>query len=104
MRRLLEQGAQRAVITLGADGAIATDGSAFWRIHAPKLHPVNTVGSGDAFTGGLAAGLVRQLPIPDACRLAAACGAANALTVLAGEVHLEDVQRFEKETQVERLC
>jgi tagatose 6-phosphate kinase len=103
MNKLLDLGAQNAVITLGADGAIATDGNDFWRIHSPPIKAINSVGSGDAFTAGLAAGLVDGQPLPDACRLGAACGAANASTLMAGEVQPDDVQRLLKQTTVERV-
>jgi hypothetical protein len=39
----------------------------------------------------------------EACRWAAAAGAANALTLLPGEVEFEDVKRLVRETTVERV-
>jgi fructose-1-phosphate kinase PfkB-like protein len=102
MKKLLDLGAQNAVITLGADGAIATDGIDFWRIHSPAVKAVNSVGSGDAFTAGLAAALSEKQPLPEACRLAAACGAANAITLMAGDVSPQDVQRLVTQSTIQR--
>jgi fructose-1-phosphate kinase PfkB-like protein len=102
MKKLLDLGAQNAVITLGADGAIASDGTHFWRIKPPAVKAVNSVGSGDAFTAGLAAALVDGAPLPDACRLGAACGAANALTLMAGELDPQEVQRLVSQTTVQK--
>jgi tagatose 6-phosphate kinase len=103
MIELIERGAKNAVITLGADGAIAYDGSEIWHITSPKVNAVNSVGSGDAFTAGLAAALVDGQPLPEACRLGAACGAANALTLMAGDVRPEDVQNLLEQTTVQRV-
>ncbi|HEV8607261.1 MAG TPA: 1-phosphofructokinase family hexose kinase [Tepidisphaeraceae bacterium] len=103
MKRLLELGARNAVITMGGDGAMAFDGNEFWHVTAPAVKAVNSVGSGDAFTAGLAAGLVDGQTLSEACRLGAACGAANALTLMAGEVRTEDVQRLVSQTTVTRV-
>src|SRR5207237_795738 len=90
MIELVERGAKNAVITMGAEGAMAFDGREFSYITAPKVEAVNSVGSGDAFTAGLAAALVDGQNLSEACRLGAACGAANALTLIAGEVRAGD--------------
>ncbi|MCY2953719.1 MAG: 1-phosphofructokinase family hexose kinase [Planctomycetota bacterium] len=91
MRRATELGAQSIVVTLGSEGAIAFDGTDFYRIRIPRLDVINTIGSGDAFAAGLASALVQDQPLVEAARVGAACGCANALTYLAGQVHVEDV-------------
>lgn len=103
MLELINRGAKSAVVTLGSDGVIVTDGQSFWRIHVPKINAVNSIGSGDAFTGGLAAALATGQDLIEAIRQATACGVANALTLLAGEVHIKDVQRIEKQLRVEQI-
>ncbi len=103
MIELVGLGAKNAVITLGAEGAMAFDGSEFWHVTSPKVSAVNSVGSGDAFTAGLAAGLVDGQPLAEACRLGAACGAANALTLMAGDVRAEDVKSLLEQTSIQRV-
>jgi ribokinase len=73
---LLEQGPDLIVVTLGGEGAIA------YQRGAPPLHQpsfpvkaVDTLGAGDAFTAGLAVGLLQGRPLPECLRRAAACGA-----------------------------
>ena len=88
------------IVTLGAEGAAAWDGRAFWRVSAPGVQAVNTVGSGDAFAGGLAVALSQNLPPRQAYRLAAACGAANALHPRAGHVNVKDVERLRRRVKV----
>ena len=62
------------VVTLGAKGAVARDGDAVWRVIAPKVNVIDTIGAGDAFTGVLAAALDRGENFVDALRMATAAG------------------------------
>jgi tagatose 6-phosphate kinase len=103
MRELFERGGQRVIVTAGKDPTLAFDGLHCWRIVAPRITAVNPIGSGDAFTAGLVWRLVRGEDLGEACRWATAAGAANALTLLAGEVNREDVERLVREVSVERI-
>jgi ribokinase len=47
------------VVTLGAAGAIAAVDGAMFRVEAPKVRVIDTVGAGDALVGALAAALDR---------------------------------------------
>jgi len=103
MRRLTEMGATAVVVTIGPDGAAAWDGKVCWRIAIPRVAAINPIGSGDAFTAGLACALVDGKDLADACRLGAACGVANALTLMAGEVRPEDVDRLIGQIRVDAI-
>jgi tagatose 6-phosphate kinase len=103
MKRIVQMGATWAVITLGKDGAMASDGKNFWRIHSPAVKALNAVGSGDSFAAGLAAGISSGEPVPQACALAAACGAANAITLLAGHVDAGVVKMLREQASVESV-
>jgi ribokinase len=68
-------GAKTVVITLGAQGAfvahapgVATDEEPFYLVPPLSAHAIDTTGAGDAFSGGLAAGLIRH---PNSLREAA---------------------------------
>ena len=64
------------IMTLGGEGAVAATASGeSWHVSALPVDVVDTTGAGDAFTGGLAAGLAKGGSLPDALRLAAAAGA-----------------------------
>jgi tagatose 6-phosphate kinase len=102
MRELHERGAQRVVVTAGKEPALAFDGRTFWRVFSPAIQAVNPIGSGDAFTAGLVCRLLRGEDLGEACRWASAAGAANALTLMAGEVRREDFERLAKEVKVIR--
>lgn len=100
MRRLAPP-AGRIIVTLGAAGALACEGSTCWRVIPPKVTAVSAVGSGDAFAGGLAVALHDGAAFPEALRLACACGAANALAPLAGHVDKAEVERLMPQVRVE---
>ena len=91
------------VVTAGKDPTLAFDGKRFWKVLAPRIDAVNPIGSGDAFAAGLVWRLLRGEDLGEACRWAAAVGAANALTPMAGEVYQDDVNRLAGQVNVERL-
>jgi tagatose 6-phosphate kinase len=103
MAEICQRGAQRVVVTAGKDPTLAYDGQSFWRIHAPRIAAVNPIGSGDAFTAGLAWRLVRGDNLGEACRWASAAGSANALTTMAGELEPGEVERLAEEVRVETI-
>ncbi|MBT2410533.1 carbohydrate kinase family protein [Streptomyces sp. ISL-12] len=63
------------VVKDGAEGALCHDGHTVTRAPAFPVRPVDTVGAGDSFDAGFVAGLLAGLPLPEALRLAAVCGA-----------------------------
>jgi 1-phosphofructokinase family hexose kinase len=103
MRELVERGAQRIIVTAGKEPTLAFDGRTFWRIVSPRITAVNPIGSGDSFTAGLVWRLVHGDDLGEACRWAAATGSANALTLMAGEVRRDDVERLARDVLVQRI-
>jgi tagatose 6-phosphate kinase len=101
IRELCQRGAQRVVVTAGKDPGLAFDGQHWWRVHPPRIDAVNPIGSGDAFAAGRVVSLLRGEDLGEACRWASAAGAANALTLLAGEVRREDVEQLAARSSVE---
>ncbi|WP_297836282.1 ribokinase [Pseudomonas sp.] len=57
--KLLEAGASKVIITLGALGSLFADGQSFQHFPAPKVQAVDTTAAGDTFVGGFAAALAR---------------------------------------------
>jgi 1-phosphofructokinase family hexose kinase len=95
-------GVELAAISLGARGAVAADNSGAWWACPPPISLVSSVGSGDSLLAGLATGLLRGLPLPEALRLGVACGSADALTIGGGRIELAEVERLAAGTRVER--
>ena len=100
VRRLIAMGAQSALITMGAAGAVFCDGGDFQLIAAPMVKAVNAIGSGDSVAAGFAAGVVQKLPLLQCAILGIACGSANAMTATPGMVHPADVERLAGEIRV----
>jgi 1-phosphofructokinase family hexose kinase len=103
MRQITPAGGA-AVTTSGAHGILASDSQhRAWRLRPPTVRADSAVGSGDAFAAGLAVATLDGQPLPHACVLAAACGAANAMTPLAGHLRATDVQSLATRVSVEDL-
>ena len=104
MRELNQRGAQRVVVTAGKDPALAFDGNRFWRITAPVIQAVNPIGSGDAFTAALVWRLLRGDDLGECCRWGSAAGAANALSLLPGEMDRAEMERLVGQVRVEPVA
>ena len=68
-------GARLVAITEGAQGSVVTDGKQTLRTPAKPVDALDTTGAGDAFLGGLIAGIYHGLSLQDTASLANACGA-----------------------------
>lgn len=93
-RQLLNDGISSAVVTLGKDGAVLAAPSGTWTAYPPVIKVVSSVGSGDAFLGGLAVALDRGHPLATALQHGVAAGAANALHFGGGKVDREEFKKL----------
>jgi 1-phosphofructokinase len=76
---LVARGAGAVVISLGAGGALATDGQTDWLALPPPIELRSTVGSGDSMVAGLAVALARGEALTAGLQLGTAAGAATAM-------------------------
>ena len=93
-------GSDWAVLTLGEKGALFAAGERRWAAAAPKVEAINPIGSGDALTAGLMAGLVRGLPPEECFRLGMATAVANTLTWDACWFNLADVEALVPQIEI----
>ena len=98
---LSERGMTVCVITLGAAGALLATKEGRWHAKGPRVRVVSTVGSGDAFLGGLLSALDAGKDWPDALRDAVAAGTANALSAGGGQFALQEFQDIRKQVQIQ---
>jgi sugar/nucleoside kinase (ribokinase family) len=63
------------VVTLGAEGALAHDGTRVVRAAAPVVDAVDTTGAGDSFAAGFLAARLDGAELAEALRFGCACGA-----------------------------
>lgn len=86
------KGIEVVVLSMGAQGALASLAGTRWRAIPPRVEQINPVGSGDCLVAGMAAGIRRGWHLEEALRLGIACGAANAAVWEAAHVAPEQVQ------------
>lgn len=98
---LRERGHAAALITLGSEGALLAAHTGRWHARGPRVPIVSTVGSGDAFFGGLVSALDRGEDWPDALRDALAAGTANTLSAGGGQFKLQQFEEIRKQVQIE---
>lgn len=84
LRDIARKGARHAVISLGRDGAVGTNGDEYWLAAAVRVKPVNLVGCGDALLAGLVCALEAQSQFKDALAFGVACGTAATLVPTPG--------------------
>jgi len=71
-------GVSHVLVSLGARGAVLSDGRSTWRASPPRIVERNPVGAGDSMVAGLVWGLAQAMPVAQALRWAVASGAAAA--------------------------
>lgn len=99
--QLVQAGAKLAVISLGADGAVAAAAGTLYRVTVPNVPIISPLGSGDAMVAGMVASALRNPDhIPQMLRYGAACGTAAALHPMAGVLRTEDVTMLEQQISV----
>jgi 1-phosphofructokinase family hexose kinase len=102
-QELLGRGAALVVVTLGDEGVLAIAAEGCWQASAPPVQVVNSAGSGDAFLGGLAVARLQGQDLETALRVAVACGAANAATIMPGQFEWGTVEALLTRVKVKRL-
>lgn len=100
---MYNKGIELPIVTLGKDGAIAYDGSEFYKFLIPSVEVKNSVGSGDSTVSGIAVGISRGMNICDAIKLGMACGIANTQFFETGFVSKELVDKYYEEIKVIKL-
>ncbi len=102
---LLKLGAKSAAVTLGKDGLVwleSPDGPR-WMGRPLASYPGSGVGCGDATLAGFAHAALSGITGERALRLACACGMANFLAGIPGEIRLADAQSLQDQIDVSRL-
>jgi len=103
--KLLEMGAAEALISMGAEGAIAASERELLAARPPGVAVRSSTGAGDAMVAAFAYGEITHLSFQDSFRLAMAASAASvttdgtqvpdltAIRRLLPEVHVEDISK-----------
>jgi len=88
--RYIDMGVQNVAVSMGANGALLTNGQE--TLYAPRVEVAvqSTVGAGDAMVAGLTAGFLAEMEMEEVLRMGAAAGTASCMT--------EGTQLLEKAT------
>lgn len=76
--KLLKQGLEAVLVTLGASGAVLVSTAGAWIAQPPKTTVVSTVGAGDCTLAGFIMGQSSGLSQPESLALGVAYGSAAA--------------------------
>ncbi|WP_407319958.1 hexose kinase [Isoptericola halotolerans] len=91
------------VVTLGAEGMIASDADATWRVRPLRALEGNPTGAGDAAVAAIASALTEQLAWPEILTRAVATSAAAVVVPAAGEIDLATRRSLSHQLQAERI-
>ena len=93
------RGVRVVLLSLGAQGAVASDGREIWCARPPRVRAVNEVGCGDALLAGFLSAFGNE-PLAGALRRGVACGTANVFNPAPGLIRPGDVSRLMKKVAV----
>lgn len=79
-RKLIDQGAENVIVSLGKDGSMFIDSNIVYKARPIEGKLINSVGSGDSMVAGYIYGYMKGLSKLDSYKLAIACGSATAFS------------------------
>jgi 1-phosphofructokinase family hexose kinase len=94
LERMEGWGIRVAVLSLGAEGALALANGERYRILAPPVEEVSDLGGGDSMVAGICWAGAQGRGIRECLAWGAACGAANAMVWDPGGISREEVERL----------
>jgi fructose-1-phosphate kinase PfkB-like protein len=99
-----ERGVRLAIITCGRKGFYAGYEGAAYAVQAPRVHTVNSIGSGDATAAGILYALSNDVPVEQALRWGAAAGAANAAVWAPGGCTANDIRALLERVKIGKVA
>ena len=105
LHKLLDAGAETAVVTMASDGCVAArraEGEIL-RAYAPKIEVIDANGAGATFSAGLAYGHIKRWPLEEAVRFAVAAASLKCTVVGPTAFPVRTIKRLAKEIKVERV-
>lgn len=101
--KLLKEGIEMIMLSLGKEGAVFISQTEKYFIEPLKLDVKSTVGAGDAMVAGLAYALENELELKEMLKTAAACSSATLIREGTEMGSREDVERLKNEIKVKKL-
>jgi len=101
--RLLEAGAETAIVTRAEEPAMVLRGDEAWTLIPPRFERGAREGCGDSMMGALAACMAQGLEWEETLRISAAAGAANFLRNGLGSADRTTVEKLARRVELRRL-
>lgn len=98
-KRLLAEGAQNVLLSLGGEGAIFISEDIVLVGNSPKGQVVNTACAGDTLLGTFIAGILKEQPLAESLKLAIAAGSSTAFRK--GLTDFSDVSDLKEQIKIE---
>ncbi len=96
----VKDGVSRVVVSLGAKGLLQITKTRVIKAVPPKIHAVNTVGSGDSVVAAMVLGLIQKMSDEDTMQLAAGISAANATTLESGMIPRDTMEEIIRDVAI----
>ena len=103
IRQLLDSGIEAILITDGSRKAIYGRLGSLWQAIPPRVEGLSTVGSGDSVDAGFLYGIIKGLPPSQVLATAVACGTANLLTDVPGQIDPKELDCLKKKVEAKPL-
>ncbi|MBY0376256.1 MAG: bifunctional hydroxymethylpyrimidine kinase/phosphomethylpyrimidine kinase, partial [Bryobacteraceae bacterium] len=101
--RLVEMGAQSAILSLGARGAIGVLGERMWEAIPPRIDVLSPIGAGDALAAAFLWAREKKKEFWEALRWGVAAGTASARLPGVALANLEQTKEIYKNVEVRPL-
>ena len=101
--KIADGGVSVVAVSMGAEGALITDGGRFWHTPGLRVEVRSTVAAGDSMMAGLACGFVRGLDLPEAFRLGVAAASARCMTAPDRLIRAADCEALAKRIEIREI-
>lgn len=100
---LIARGVRIVVVSMGAEGALMTDGKVAYHAPGLKVEVRSTVAAGDSMIAGLAAGLNRNLELDQVFSMGIAAATARCMTPPEAVISAKDCRELAQQIEMEKL-
>ncbi len=96
-------GIRWVIVSLGAEGALGTDGTATWYVCPPKVSVVNPIGAGDTMLAGLISAYAQSQDLADALLYSTALATARIINPQISDLDLRTASDLSKNSTINKI-
>ncbi len=102
-KKYIERGVKLVLVSLGAEGAILTDGKESYFCKSANVAVNSTVGAGDSMVAAASVGLEKDLPLDEILRMSVSAGTASITTSGTNLFYKDKYDEIYKKVKAERI-